>query len=142
MTRDHDLPVGLNVRPYGHDYVVGSTGGRFAASLERSGQAASVEFLVEHLKAVFGNRISSCLTDRVIVTTWQGDPWTLGAYSAARPGQAHQRALLARPVDDRLFFAGEATSRDFFYTCHGAYLTGQRAIAEIAALSRGSDTTR
>ena len=142
MTRDHDLPVGLNVRPYGYDYVVASTGGRFAASLERSGRAASVEFLVEHLKAVFGSRISSCFTDRVIVTAWQGDPWTLGSYSAARPGQARQRAMLARPVDDRLFFAGEATSRDFSYTCHGAYLTGQRAIAEIAALLRRPDTTR
>ena len=66
MTRNHDVPVALNVRPYGYDYVVGSTAGRFAASLERSGRAASVEFLVEHLKAVFGSRISSCLTDRVI----------------------------------------------------------------------------
>ena len=140
MTREHDVPVALNVRPYGYDYVVGSTAGRFAASLERSGRAASVEFLVEHLKAVFGSRISNCLTDRVIVTTWHGDPWTLGSYSAARPGQAHQRANLARPVDNRLFFAGEATSPDFFYTCHGAYLTGQRAIGEIAALLRGPDT--
>ena len=106
------------------DFVVGSTVGRFAARLERSGQAASVEFLVEHLRAVFGSSITSCLSDRVITTTWQGDPWTLGAYSAARPGQAHQRAVLARPVDGRLFFAGAATSREFFCTCHGAYLTG------------------
>ena len=140
MTREHDLPVGLNVRPYGYDYVVGSTAGRFAAWLERSGRAASVEFLVEHLKAVFGSRISNCLTDRVVVTAWQDDPWTLGSYSAARPGQAHQRSILARPIDDRLFFAGEATSPEFFYTCHGAFLTGQRAIEEIAALLRGPGT--
>ena len=139
MARDHDVPVALNVRPYGYDYVVGGTVGRFAAGLERSGQAASVEFLVEHLKAVFGGRVSGCVTDRVIATTWQGDPWTLGSYSAAGPGQAHQRAILARPVDDRLFFAGEATSRDFFSTCHGAYLTGQRAIDEIAVVLRGPD---
>ena len=79
-------------------------------------------------------------TDRVIATTWQGDPWALGAYSAARPGQAHQRAFLARPVEDRLFFAGEATSREFFCTGHGAYLTGQRAIGEIVALLRGPGT--
>ena len=140
MTREHDVPVALNVRPYGYDHVVGSTVGRFAASLERSGRAASVEFLVEHLKAVFGSSITNCLTDRVIATTWQGDPWALGAYSAARPGQAHQRAFLARPVEDRLFFAGEATSREFFCTGHGAYLTGQRAIGEIVALSRGPGT--
>ena len=124
------------------DYVVGSTVGRFAARLERSGQAASVEFLVEHLRAVFGSSITSWLSDRVITTTWQGDPWTLGAYSAARPGQAHQRAVLARPVDGRLFFAGAATSREFFCTCHGAYLTGQRAMGEIAAVLRGPSAAR
>ncbi len=142
MTRAHDVPVALNVRPFGYDYVVGSTVGRFAAGLERSGQAASFEFLVEHLRAVFGSDIIGCLTDRVIATTWQGDPWALGAYSGARPGQAHQRAVLARPVDDRLFFAGEATSREFFCTCHGAYLTGQRAMGEIAAVFRGSGAAK
>ena len=138
MTRDHGVPVALNVRPYGYDYVVGTTAGRFGDSLERAGQDASVEFLVEHLKAVFGNGIARCLTDRVIVTAWRSDPWTLGAYSAPRPGQAHQREVLARPVDDRLFFAGEATTRDTFATCHGAYLTGRRAVSEIVARLRGT----
>ena len=138
MTREHDVPVALNVRPYGFHYVVGTAAGRFADSLERAGQAASVEFLVEHLKAVFGNGIARCLTGRVIVTAWRSDPWTLGAYSAPRPGQAHQREVLARPVDDRLFFAGEATTRNTFATCHGAYLTGRRAVAEIVARLRGT----
>ena len=134
MTRAHDTPVALNVRPYGYDYVFGNTAGRFAESLERAGPDASVEFLVEHLKAVFGNRIAECLTDRVIVTAWRGDPWTLGGYSAPRPGQAHQREVLARPIDGRLFFAGEATTLDAFATCHGACLTGRRAMGEIAAV--------
>jgi len=31
-----------------------------------------------------------------------------------------RRALLAAPVDGRLFFAGEATSPNFFSTAHGA----------------------
>ncbi len=140
MTRDHDVPVALYVRPYGYDYVVASTTGRFAASLERCGRAASVDFLVEHLQAAFGSGIKGCLTDRVIATTWQGDPWTLGAYSAGRPGQAHQRAVLARPVDDRLFFAGEATSTDACCTCHGAYLSGRHAVDEIAAVLAGRGT--
>ena len=96
--------------------------------------------MVEHLEALFGSSIKGCLTDRVIATTWQGDPWTLGAYSAARPGRAHQRAVLARPVDDRLFFAGEATSTDSCCTCHGAYLSGRRAVDEIAAVLRGRGT--
>ena len=134
MTRAHDTPVALNVRPYGYDYVFANTAGRFADSLERAGPEASIEFLVEHLEAAFGNRVASCITDRVIVTAWRGDPWALGAYAAPRPGQAHQREVLARPIDGRLFFAGEATTRDAFATCHGAYLTGRRAMGEIAAV--------
>ena len=138
MTRDHGIPLALNVRPYGYEYVVGTTAGRFGDALERAGRDASVEFLVEHLKAVFGNGIARCLTGRSIVTAWRGDPWTLGGYSAPRPGQAHQREVLARPVDNRLFFAGEATTRSTFATCHGALLTGQRAVGEIVARLRGT----
>ena len=138
MTREHDVPVALNVRPHGYDYVVGTTAGRFADSLEQAGRDASVEFLVEHLKAVFGNGVARCVTGRVMVTAWRGDPWTLGAYSAPRPGQAHQREVLAHPVDNRLFFAGEATTRNTFATCHGAYLTGRRAVGEILARLRGT----
>ena len=91
MTRDHDSPVVLNVRPYGYDYVMGTTAGRFGDALERAGRNASVEFLVEHMKAVFGNGIARCLTDRVIVTAWRGEPWTLGGYSAPRPGRSQGR---------------------------------------------------
>ena len=41
-------------------------------------------------------------------------------YSHALPGYAEMRAVLAAPVDGRLFFAGEATSPNFFSTAHGA----------------------
>jgi monoamine oxidase len=37
---------------------------------------------------------------------------------------------VAEPVDDRIFFAGEATSKRFFSTAHGAYQTGRRAAME------------
>jgi monoamine oxidase len=64
------------------------------------------------------------------VTAWRGDPWVKGAYSAARPGTVGQRARLAEAIDGRLFFAGEATSSEFFATAHGAYLSGIRAADE------------
>ena len=86
------------------------------------------------MRAVWGSDIVKHVTDRVIVTAWEGDLWTLGSYSAATPGNAHQRVELAKPIDDRIFFAGEATSSDFFSTCHGAYFSGIRAIDEISAV--------
>jgi monoamine oxidase len=39
--------------------------------------------------------------------------------------------VLAVPVDGRLFFAGEATSPDFFTTAHGARDSGERAAEEV-----------
>ncbi len=60
-------------------------------------------------------------------TAWASDPWSRGAYSHALPGHADARATLAAPVDDRLFFAGEACSKHSFSTAHGAYLTGLEA---------------
>lgn len=59
-----------------------------------------------------------------------------GAYSHALPGHSAARGDLARPFEDRLFFAGEATHRDDFSTAHGAYQSGIRAAEEaIAALA-------
>jgi len=62
---------------------------------------------------------------------WAHDPFALGSYSHALPGHADDRADLAMPVDDRLFFAGEATSPNFFSTAHGAQETGVRAAGEV-----------
>ena len=53
-----------------------------------------------------------------------------GAYSYALPGQADARQALARSFDQRVFFAGEATSREEFSTAHGAYDSGVRAAGE------------
>ncbi|HJY93083.1 MAG TPA: FAD-dependent oxidoreductase, partial [Candidatus Acidoferrum sp.] len=44
---------------------------------------------------------------------------------------AGMRAVLAAPVDSRLFFAGEATSPNFFSTAHGAKDSGERAAREV-----------
>ncbi len=40
-------------------------------------------------------------------------------------------------MDDRLFFAGEACSRNDFSTAHGAYLTGIAAADQAIAARRG-----
>jgi monoamine oxidase len=125
-------PMGFGIRPFGQDWVVGYTGGRFALWLERAGQAAAVELAKEKLAKVFGSDIKKYVT-RSIVTAWGGDPWVRGSYSAALPGQGHQRAEIAKPIEDRLFFAGEATSTEFHATAHGAYITGidtARAVAK------------
>lgn len=141
---DDEVPMLLHIKPYGHNYVVGVTGGRFADWLERAGESASVDHLAERLRRVFGSHVVKAMRGH-IVTAWGGDPWTLGAYSTCLPGQAHQRAALAAPLDHRLWFAGEATSSEFFSTCHGAYLSGldsANAIADLPEFANKSPVMR
>jgi len=46
------------------------------------------------------------------VHDWGRDPYAHGAYSYLKVGGRDARAGLAKPLDDTLFFAGEATSQD------------------------------
>jgi monoamine oxidase len=124
-------PMTFRIRPFGQDYVHGMTGGRFADWLERAGPEAAADFAKEKLRQAFGSDITRHIV-RHLVTAWRGDPLIKGAYSAALPGRSDQREELARPIDERLYFAGEATTTDFFATAHGAYLTGVAA-ADAAA---------
>ena len=96
--------MGLNV-------AIVFSSGRRAAWLEEQGQQAGHDFAVNRIADVFGNDIRKSVT-RSIVSAWTRDPWTLGSYSYALPGQSHQRKELARPIDDKVFFAGEATMKD------------------------------
>jgi monoamine oxidase len=130
-------PMSFGIRPFGHNYACGLTGGRFADWLERAGIEASADLAKEKLKQAFGSNITKHVV-RHSVTAWRGEPWVKGAYAASVPGEAHQRAALAKPIDNRLFFAGEATAREFIATAHGAYLSGISAAEEAAAASRVS----
>jgi len=85
---------------------------------------------MEKLKEAYGSSITRHVV-RTLATAWRGDPWVKGAYAAAQPGQSHQRSLLARPIDDCLYFAGEACSPNSLATAHGAYWSGIEA-AEAA----------
>ncbi len=68
-----------------------------------------------------------------LITRWQSDPWSYGSYSYVPVGSSWiQHEELAKPIDDRVVFAGEATHEDFPATVHGAYLSGIRAAREVA----------
>lgn len=66
------------------------------------------------------------------VIRWDAEEWSKGGYSYVPVGAHGARAVLAQPVEDRLFFAGEATAYDSNpATVHGAILSGQRAAREV-----------
>ena len=150
---DHDLPgvedemflvgstrrretMSYQLRPFGRPRINCFFGGEFAAGLEREGQAATAAFAADELAGLFGNDIRRHL-EPIDASAWRRDEWARGSYSYAVPGHADDRARLAAPVDDRLFFAGEACSLNFFSTAHGAFETGIAAAdAALRSLAR------
>jgi len=71
----------------------------------------------------------------VVAADWGVDPLSLGAYSYPRVGALDAPAVWAQPVDQTLFFCGEATCGDRHpATVHGAIESGRRAGAEVAAV--------
>jgi monoamine oxidase len=79
--------------------------------------------------SLFGSSARRCLQP-LVASDWAHTPSIGGGYSHALPGQADARVALARPFDDRLFFAGEATHTSDFSTAHGGYESGVRAAEE------------
>ena len=64
---------------------------------------------------------------------WQADPFARGAYSYLRVGAADARLRLGEPIDDTLFFAGEATSDDDSGTVAGALDSGYCCVSLLSA---------
>jgi monoamine oxidase len=124
--------MSYQVRPLDRPAIYCFFGGRFAAGLEGEGEAAMFAFAAGELARLFGSDIRRHIAP-LASTAWLQDPWALGSYSYAPPGHAGERAVLAAPVDDRLFFAGEACSPNFFSTAHGAYMSGLAAAAAALA---------
>ncbi len=123
---------GFHLRPFGQPCIEGFFGGRFAQELEDAGDGALAAQGIDEIVALLGNDFRRKLKP-LSESRWAHDPFARGSYSHALPGHAGDRAVLAAPVDNRLFFAGEATSPNFFSTAHGARDSGERAAGEVLA---------
>jgi monoamine oxidase len=121
-----------HLRPFGQPCVEGFFGGRFAKALEDEGDGAIAAHSIDEIASFLGNDFRRKLKP-LRESRWAHDPFARGSYSHALPGYSDRRAVLAAPVDGRLFFAGEATSPHFFSTAHGARDSGERAAKEALA---------
>lgn len=67
------------------------------------------------------------------VVSWAADPWCRGASVFLPPG-ADPAALdaLPQPLHEKLWFAGDAFSRRFPGTIHGAWMSGIKAASRLA----------
>ena len=113
--------------------LLGFSAAERAREIEAWSDAAIVASAMATLRVIFGPQIPDPVDYQI--TRWAMDPFALGSYSFNALGATPEmRTTLAAPLGDKLFFAGEATERDYFGTAHGAYLSGLRAADEILAV--------
>lgn len=127
---DRTDTASYHLRPFGRNLIEAYFGGQLATDLEIDGPAAFYAFAEDELADLLGTSIRTRLRP-LAETAWGQDRFARGAYSYALPGHAEARGRLAAPVEDRIFFAGEACSKHAFSTAHGAYLTGIAAAEAI-----------
>ena len=122
------MTASYRLSPFGWPVIEMFYGGIAAEALNQEGAAAA--FGTDELTALLGGDFRRRLRP-LGATRWREAPWAHGSYSYALTGRAGARAVLAAPVDERLFFVGEACSPKDFTTAHGAYATGVAAAAKV-----------
>ena len=99
--------------------------GAFGADLAAQGEDAMVAFARDWLGGMFGSDAVATI-ERSFATRWNADPLIGGAMSAAAPGAAGARQILAEPFGN-VFVAGEATHETLYGTVEGAWDSGEQA---------------
>jgi len=103
-------------------------GGPKAARLTGQPSRKLIEDALRSVSSVFG-RLPPLMG--AYVQDWQADPWSRIGYSYVLVGGAGAREELALPIQETLFFAGEATDAEESGTVAGALRSGQRAAKEV-----------
>ncbi|CAK7346267.1 unnamed protein product [Dovyalis caffra] len=116
--------------------------GKAAIDGERMNSSDHVSHALMVLRKLFGE---ASVPDPVasVVTDWGRDPFSYGAYSYVAIGSSGEDYdTLGRPVENCVFFAGEATCKEHPDTVGGAMMSGLReAVRIIDILSMGTDYT-
>ena len=120
----------LSLAKLGAPVLLGFNSDDYARSIEASPPDQVIDEAMPALRDMFGAKLPR--PDAVQTSAWSKDPLALGSYSANSVGVTRKlRKALARPIDEAIFFAGEATEPDYHSTVHGALISGRRAADEV-----------
>lgn len=107
--------------------------GDYATVTESMSDSDIINEVMLHLKTIYGSSIPN--PTNMLRTKWGQNINSYGAYSFATNGTTTADFdTLATAINNKLFFAGEHTSRDYRGTVHGAYLSGIREADKIIDL--------
>lgn len=101
-----------------------------AVHTEKENKKDITKDAVDALKKIYGSKISSPL--EVQFSKWNSDPFSFGTHSYLGIGSdPSDYEILSESIDSVLFFAGEATYRNYPSSVQGAFLSGEREAIKI-----------
>ena len=127
------FPTWWSMTPADAPLLSGWAGGPVADRLAGTSDPGLLDAAVDSLAGALGvprSRVEEQLVSGHL-HDWREDPWAMGCYSNVLVGGIDAWKTLARPLDQTLFFAGEATcGKGMNATMDGAPESGWRAGAE------------
>jgi len=113
--------------------LTGWLGGPKAEKLEQAHDATILDQALATLENIFSETPDlRQLLHAHYISRWGTDPFSLGAYSYATVNGEKHKAVLAAPVQNTLFFAGEALAEGG--TVEAAFSSAKRAAEEVFSL--------
>ena len=105
-------------------------GGAKGYAIEELSDDEIIAGALKTLRVIYGDGVPEPVG--YLITRWGKDPFAFGSYSHVPPfASGDDYDAMFEPVDNVLYFAGEATGREYPATVHGAYLSGIAAAEEI-----------
>lgn len=134
---DAAIPTWWTQQPAKDPVLTGWLAGPPAEALAKKSDGELLDLALNALVYIFS--VSRGFIDGQLsawkVANWSNDPFSKGAYSYATVHDAKAIEILARPVDDTLFFAGEAlASGSDKSTVEAALVSGINAAAEMLGI--------
>jgi monoamine oxidase len=126
ITTDRQFFAWWTTHPVVSPLLTGWCAGSAASQFLESSRPAITGAALESLERVLNRKVPR--PNAIYFHDWHSDPLFRGAYSYAGVNMLWARQTLAKPVEETLFFAGEATeTKGHSGTVHGALASGLRA---------------
>ncbi|KAH7523435.1 hypothetical protein FEM48_Zijuj06G0010600 [Ziziphus jujuba var. spinosa] len=123
----------------GGSLLVALVAGEAAIRFELMSPVESVRRVLDILRGIF-NPKGIAVPDPIqaVCTRWGKDNFAYGSYSYVAIGSSgDDYDILAESIGDgRVFFAGEATNKQYPATMHGAFLSGMREAANMLRVAK------
>jgi monoamine oxidase len=131
MVSNATIPIWWTRNPIDEPVLTGYVGGPPSVYFKNKNANKTVSLALDALSTIFSmSRVSlnSLLEDRMVID-WSMDPFIGGAYSYPIIGTTEARKLLLTPVEDTVYFAGEALDEGSHPATVEAALSSGRTVA-------------